>query len=126
MSEEHAWAERLANDAGIVLHIPTGVIGKVVAFHKDGTKLVNAPVLEIEPGHTFLADKSEHFYAFEPATAHFFKTFNDTVQTLVKNIAHVAVAMKIEQRAAIVIMRTVLMSAVRMLEAAESIRAEGG
>jgi hypothetical protein len=124
MSDDLEWARHLVERGAVVMHLPTNVIGKAVRLHdaehpyqpEPERRPVTAPVLELEPGHTFVA-KADAFIELTPREARLYEHVRLALHQSMIESMRVAAAMQIQPRTAITVVVSALRTQGAMLEA---------
>jgi hypothetical protein len=119
------WAEDLANDKALVLHLVAGRIGRVLRLWAPGVfispennEAVTAPVLQLDSGDYFLADAlAEHsFHRMTPAEEGLVEAFTSILKGVTMVTAQGAAARGVQPENAAVLLRSCLEQAARALK----------
>lgn len=119
------WWKELAASQAVVMHVPTGFVGRAKTFwdgetnvfiSPENNRAVRAPVLELEGGSSYLAKEQEDWVVLNPAAARMFVALTAGIAELTKISARNAAAQGVPMETGIAIMVSLLRTQAAALE----------
>jgi hypothetical protein len=111
--EEQDWTGALVRERAWVIHVPTGTVGRIVKG--EVIDIRSPPILEFEEGHTFHAKREEDFRVLTEREASFHAVCVEITANFVFEVAKLAAAVGVSERAFSVMIASGLRAQVRAI-----------